>query len=106
MQQAPVEILYVLMTFPAQQPGGRLPTRPEPTATIVYLGAGLGQTLKKNIPALLGCVALHQLYACSETQFLPLQIENRFYLEAVVAVRAGMISGMQPVRLVHGQDDS
>lgn len=105
MQQARVEILCVLMTFPAQQPGGRFPTRPEPTAAIVYPGAGLGQTLKK-IPALLCGVALHQLCACSETQFLPLQIENRFYLDAVVAVRAGMISSMQPVRLVHGQDDS
>lgn len=31
-----------------------------------------------------------------------MQIENRFYLEAVVAVRAGMTSDMQPVHLVHG----
>jgi hypothetical protein len=29
--------------------------------------------------------------AFSERQFLPLQIENRFYLEAVVAVRADII---------------
>lgn len=106
MQQARAEILCILMTFPAQHPGGHLPTRPEPTATIVYLGAGLGQMLKKKIPALLGGVALHQLCACSETQFLSLQIGNRFCLEAVVAVRAGMILGMQPIRLVHGQDDS
>lgn len=45
---------------------------------------------------------MHQLCAFSETQPLPLQIENRFYLEAGVAVRAVMISGMQPVHLGHG----
>lgn len=96
-----MEKLCVLMTFPDQQPGDYLATRPESTATIVYLGAGLGQRLKKKFhPSLVMWLCTNSAF--SERQFLPLQIENRFYLEAVVAVRADMISGMQPVHLVSG----
>lgn len=62
MQYECVEMLYVLVTFPARQPGDHLPTRPESTATAVYLNAGLGQSSKKKKnPSLLGGTALHQL---------------------------------------------